>query len=172
MDDFIAVVSYPKIKASDYKWIDEYRKAHDYTYDLIDLHLSFVFPVFDFDEKEFIEEIKLQSKGSSCIDFRVKCAIRNNDLTSDYWHVLLAPDRGFSEVVKLHDKLYSGILKELERLDLDFIPHMGIANSKDPKECKRMMDEINARNIDVEGRIEQLEVVRFGGGEIGTVEVI
>jgi hypothetical protein len=91
------------------------------------------------------------------------CAIRNNDLTSDYWHVLLVPDKGFSEILKLHDKLYSGKFRELERLDLDFIPHMGIANSKDPKECKRMMDEINARNNDVEGRIELLGVVRFGG---------
>lgn len=134
MDDFLAVVSYPKIKPSDYEWINEYRKKNDYTYDLIDLHWSFVFPVFDYDEKEFIGEVKLQAKDFKAIDFQVKCAIRNNDLTSDYWHVLLAPDKGFSDIVKLHDKLYSGKLKDLERLDLDFIPHMGIANSKDPLE--------------------------------------
>jgi predicted GIY-YIG superfamily endonuclease len=73
MDDFLAVVSYPKIKASDYKWINEYRKENDYTYDLIDLHWSFVFPVFDYDDKEFIGEVKLQAKEFKTIDFQVMC---------------------------------------------------------------------------------------------------
>ncbi len=172
MPDFLAVVSYPDFNEMGYPWIEEYRRLNDDFYPLLAPHFSFVFPVFDMDDTDFIEEIKTRAEGFGKIDYRIKCAIRNNDLTSDYWHVLLVPDEGFSKVVKLHDTLYAGKLKKYERLDLDFIPHVGIANSTDPKECKRMVDEVNGMDINIRGTINRLDIIQNKGHEISTIEVV
>jgi 2'-5' RNA ligase len=172
LPDFLALVNYPKISKTDFLWINNYRKQHDDFYDLIGAHFTFVFPVFDIEKDRFMNEVKKQAKGFKKIDFQIKCAVRNNDRTNDYWHVLLVPDKGFSDMVKLHGKLYSGLFRPIERLDLDFTPHVGIANSKDPKACKRMVEEVNAMNIDIRGRIDQLEIVQYRDKQISTVEIV
>ena len=168
-DDFLAVVHYPGFKEAGYLWIDAYRKQHDHYYHLIDEHFSLVFPVYDMEEAEFIEEVKTCAEGFAKFDYRIKCAIRSNDLTNEYWHVLLVPDEGFSEVVKLHSALYSGRLRKYERLDLDFIPHVGLANSTDPEACKRMLDEVNAMDFDIRGTIDRLDIIQCKDNKISTL---
>lgn len=170
--DFLAVVSYPGFEEMGYSWVEEYRKQHDDFYTLLAAHFSFVFPVFDMEERDFIEEIKTRAEGCNKFDYRIKCAIRNNDRTSDYWHVLLVPDEGFSEVVKLHSALYSGRLRKYERIDLDFIPHIGIANSTDPEECRRMVDGVNAMDFDIRGTINRLDIIQQEGKKISTIEEV
>jgi hypothetical protein len=49
---------------------------------------------------------------------------------------------------------------------------MGIANSKDPKECKRMVDEVNAMEIDIQGTIKQLDIVEHLDGVISSVGTV
>jgi len=170
MGDFLAVINYPKLNRQDYDWTNQYRKKNDVYYDLIDAHFTFVFPTYDFEPLDFIREIQKQAKGIQKIDFQIKCAIINNDRTNDYWHVLLVPDKGFSKIVKLHDKLYADLLFPTQRLDLDFIPHIAIGNSTDPKVCKRMVDEVNAMDIDISGTIDQLDIVQMKGNKISTLD--
>ena len=172
MNNFLAVGSYPRLNESDIRWIDEYRKKNDIYYELMDAHFSFVFPVYDIVAEDFMYEVKKQTTGCRKINFEIKCAIRNNDRTNEYWHVLLVPDTGFSDIVKLHDRLYSGLLKPIERLDLDFIPHIGIGNSTNPEECKKMVDEVNAMDINIRGTIEQIDIIQLKDGKIGTIGTI
>ena len=172
MEDFLAVANYPQLNQKDYNWINDYRKKNDYYYDLLDAHFSFVFPTYNFEPDNFIKEIKKQARGAHKIEFQIKCAIRNNDRTNDYWHVLLVPDKGFSEIVKLQGKLHSGLLFPTQRLDLDFIPHITIGNSKDPKECKKMVDEINSMDINICGILNQLEIIQLKDNKISTLDIV
>ncbi len=172
MNDFIAVVSYPKLKEKDMQWINTYRQENDVYHDFVETHFTLVFPLENFKASELINEIEMQSTGIKSIPFTIQCAIRNNDLTSEYWHVLLVPDNGFSEIYRFHDKLYSGALSEFERLDLDFIPHMGIANSKDPKKSKQMVGEINSMNICIEGVLDKLDIIENKMNVIQTVHQV
>ena len=172
MKDFLVVSSYPKLYKTDYNWIKNYRKVNDIYYELIDTHFTFVFPTYNFEPDDFIKEIKKQAKGFHKIEFQIKCTIMNNDRTNEYWHVLLVPDKGFSKIVKLHDKLYADLLAPTQRLDLDFIPHIAIGNSKDPKECKKMVDEINAKDINICGIIDHLDIVQLKDDKISTLDVI
>ena len=75
-------------------------------------------------------------------------------------------------MVKLHDKLYSGLLAPKQRLDLDFIPHMGIGNTKDPEECKKLVDEVNELNIHFPGEITTLDVLEYKNNQFKTLEQI
>ena len=175
MKNFLAVGSYPKLEQKDYNWIKNYRKENDIYYDLIDAHFTLVFPTFNIEITDFITEIKKQAKGLHTFDFQIKCAIMNNDRSDEfreYWHVFLTPDKGFSDIVKLHDKLYSGLLAPTQRLDLDFIPHIGIGNSTDPKECKRMVDDVNAKDINICGTIKSLDIIQYKNNKISTVEIL
>jgi hypothetical protein len=156
------VCAYPRLKESDYRIIQNFRKQHDELYySFAEPHFSFVFPIREIEKEEFIDEIIAKTQGSMKIDFEIKCATVNKDAVLDYYHLLLAPDKGFSDVVKLHDRLYSGIFFEYLRLDIDFIPHMGIANSKDKYKVKKWADEWNQKEFLIKGTIEKLSIVEL-----------
>ena len=172
MKDFLAVASYPQISSEDQQWIQTYRKDHDIYFDLIPPHFSLVFPTYGFQPESFIQEIRKQARDQPSIEFEIRCAIRNNDLTNDYWHVLLVPDQGFGQMVKLHNRLYQGLLSHTERLDIDFIPHLAIGNTKDPQECKAMVEGINAQDIDIKGVIHTIDVLAYKNQKLSTIQVI
>ena len=77
------------------------------------------------------------------------------------------PDEGYSRIVKLHDKL-----KDNLRLDLDFIPLIGIGNSQDRHKCKKMVDEWNKEEFELRGTISRLKIVRYENDVVTTIEEI
>jgi hypothetical protein len=82
------------------------------------------------------------------------------------------PDEGYGRIVKLHDKLYSDKLKDNLRLDLDFIPLIGIGNSQDRHKCKKMVDEWNKEEFELRGTISRLKIVRYENDVVTTIEEI
>lgn len=157
-----AVCAYPRLRNEDYKRIQAFRKENDELYySVAEPHFSFVFPIFKIDKEQFIKEVFTKSKGTKQIDFEIKCATINKDAFLDYFHLLLVPDKGYSDIVKLHDRLYSDILFEHLRLDIDFIPHLGIANSKDMYEVKNWVDSWNQKEFVISGTIDTLTIVDY-----------
>lgn len=156
------VLAYPKIKQSDFDLIQEYRKKNDELYySAVEPHFTIVFPIFDQKESDFLSEIERLSKKFSAFDFVLRCATINKDAFNEYYHTFLVPDEGFSKFIKIHDGLYSEKLKENHRLDLDFIPHIGIGNSLNKLECKKMVDEWNKNDFAIKGTVTTLTVVEF-----------
>ena len=111
---------------------------------IIDPHFTLVFPVADVPAKDLCREVRVHAGDIGSIAFEIKVATINRDLTGSYYHEFLVPDAGYSALVKLHDRLYSGLLAPYLRLDVDFIPHIGIGNSEDPLVAKRNVDALNA----------------------------
>lgn len=106
------------------------------------------------------------------INFAIRCSVINKDAFNDYWHVFLTPDEGNSEIIKLHDALYSGELSDNLLLEIPFIPHIGIGNSKDKWICKKLIDGLNEREIIIEGSITQLAIVSYVDNEVNTIKTI
>ena len=135
----LLAISYPELEESDFNWIQLYRKENDdLYYKVVDPHFTLIFPTTNIDEDQFIEEIKNKSKNVHQIEFEIRCATINKDAFSDYYYEFLVPDKGYSDIVKLHDKLYSGILSKCLRLDIDFIPHIGIGDSLESNITKKI----------------------------------
>lgn len=156
------VLAYPELSNEDWNRIQNYRKDHDALfYEVVQPHFTLVFPLTDLPEKVFIDEIKQLSASFKKIDFTLRCATINKDAFSDYYHTFLVPDEGYSKIVKLHDQLYRGKLKNHCRLDIDYIPHIGIGNSKDASVCKEMVDQWNSREFSITGKINQLTIVKY-----------
>jgi hypothetical protein len=141
-------------------------------FSVIDPHFTLVFPVSDFSKDRFIAEVKKEAVGVKKFDFELKVATINQDISHDYYHEFLVPDKGYSDVVKLHDKLYSGLLDKYLRLDIDFIPHSGIGNADAADEIKQRVDTINERGIAIEGVVDKLSVIEYSSDLVRSVESI
>ena len=163
----LIVVAYPRIASADFEWIQEYRRRNDPRYfQLIDPHFTLVFPVTDVPAEDFCREVRTRAADTDRITFEIKVATINRDLTGLYYHEFLVPDAGYAAIIKLHDRLYSGILAPHLRLDIDFIPHIGIGNADDPHIAKRHVDALNARGVQIAGTIDALDILEYDDGRI------
>ena len=160
------IIAYPNLNEEDYRMIQEFRKQNDFYYSIVEPHFTIVFPVSDIEKDLFIDEAITNSKNIKAFDFEIRCATVNRDSFSDFYHLLLVPDKGYSDIVKLHDKCYSGILSKDLRLDIDFIPHIGIANSKDTYTVKKWADEWNSKNFTFSGSVNSLIVIDYTGNVV------
>ncbi len=167
----LLVIAYPELKKKDHDWIQDLRNKYDVLYyDVVKPHFTFVFPVFTLKKKELISEIKEKSKGLKEIEFCLRSAVLNKDSFNDYWHVFLVPDEGFSNIIKIHDKFYSGKLKDELFLAIQFTPHLGVGNSTNANECKKLVDELNKKNFEIHGRIKNLTIVNYEDKKVEDIE--
>lgn len=169
----LLVINYPTISAKDFNWIQSIRQQHDELYlNVVEPHFTLVFPVFNLEQETFIQHVSQVTQDIPAFDFVLRCAVLGDDAFSDYVHVFLVPDEGYSSVVRLHDRLYTGVLKQELRLDIPFIPHIGLANSLDAQTCKRLVDELNAEPFEITGRVEILDVIWYEDDKVSTIAQI
>jgi hypothetical protein len=138
----------------------------------VEPHYTLVFPVVDFEVEPFGRHVRSHLHGQAAIPFELRCALVVKDALGEATHTFLVPDQGFSDLVKLHDRLYSGILAAHLRLDIPFIPHITVAASPDAAVCKRVADEINSQEIAIRGTISALDIVHFASQRVATVEEV
>ncbi|MCX6169842.1 MAG: 2'-5' RNA ligase family protein [Ignavibacteriales bacterium] len=169
----LLVLAYPHLEKKDYDWIQSFRSNYDERYyNLVEPHFTLVFPTLDIPEKQFISHIAKTAKKFKEFYFVLRCAQIVKDSFSDYTDLFLIPEEGYRIFVKFHDALYTGILEKELRLDIAFIPHIGIANNVDAGKCKKLADEINATNPEIFGSINKLHVISFDNSRIKTLKEI
>jgi 2'-5' RNA ligase len=162
------VIAYPKIAPADFGWLQSIRQKYDSQYQAIHPHFTFVFGT----EKELsplLTHVETISQEFNAFRFVMRCVMPVKDSFSSQTHLFLVPDEGFSQVVRLHDQLYSGLLAPDLRLDIPFIPHLTIANFSGLSECKQVCDEINQTPFTLEGSIESLDVIESQAKSVRTL---
>jgi 2'-5' RNA ligase len=82
------------------------------------------------------------------------------------------PDEGHSQLIDLHDRLYTGLLSLELRLDIPYTPHITIAMNDSAQHCQSLADSLNAREIAIHGTIDALQVVGFESHVITPIERI
>lgn len=169
----LLVLAYPQIEKKDYNWIQKFRAKYDERYfNVAEPHFTMVFPATNVSEEELIAHVQKVSKNIKEFFFVLRCAQIVKDSFSNYTDVFLIPEEGYRIFVKLHDALYSGILEDELRLDIPFIPHLGVANSLEAKKCKALADELNSKSIEIVGAINKLDVVSYEGDTVTTLKEI
>ena len=113
----IAVVFYPRL---DDPRLRDFRRSYDPTADLIEPHLTLVFPVPGSPEA-LSEHVRKVVTHVEPFDLHIAGLKK----TWDHW-MYLAIREGSEVVVALHEELYGTSLAEHRRLDLTFEPHIGI----------------------------------------------
>jgi len=166
------VVAYPELNPADYEWIQSFRRDHNSLYTVIAPHFTIVFAVSDMPAVDFIAEIKKQAQHATAIRFSMRVAVINKDAFSNNFDAFLVPDEGFSQVVKLHDTLYSDKLAPHHRLDISYIPHISIANSPDAQAIKKIVDHCNEKEFAINGLISSLDIINYENRTVTTIEKI
>lgn len=169
----LLVIAYPELEKKDFDWIQSVRKEHDERYyKVLDPHFTIVFPVFNFNSKSFINHIENASRKFKKFYFVLRCAQIIKDTFSNYTDVFLIPEEGYRLFVILHDALYTGPLAKELRLDIPFIPHIGIAGYADTGKCKNLTDKLNSKNIEIVGAINKLNIVTYVNDTVTTLHEI
>ena len=167
------VIAYPKLNKEDYKFIQEYRSENDPLYfNVVEPHFTLVFPFDNLTENEFVDEIESLLKDQGGFNFTLRSSVVNQDFSKEFYHEFLVPDEGFSNFIKLHDKLYSNKLKSSLLLDVDFIPHIGIGNNKESSICKNRVDKLNNQDLKIKGTIDSISIVKYENNKVDTVKEI
>ena len=165
------VLGFPSISESNFNWIQSYREENDKLFcNVVNPHFTFVFPINDTNEKQFVDEIHLQTENCSIIDFEISKAIITKDALSDYYHEFLIPDKGYTKIVELHDKLYANKLVKYLRHDIDYIPHIGIGKSKDPNTSTERIKSLRIPIIN--GKIEELTIAKYENNTVSQIASI
>ena len=165
------ILAYPKLSEADYKRIQSIRSKHDDRYyGIVEPHFTIVFPVFNYNVSLLSEHVKNLSSGVEPIEFTLRCTTIVKDSFSEYTDVFLVPDEGNSELIKLHDRMYTGLLRDELRLDIPFIPHIGIGASRDPVKAKNISDSINSEEICIKGIIDELVLVEYEYPKLYTID--
>jgi len=160
----LLALCYPKSRAEDQRFIDRVRLRHDHAYrEVVRPHFTMVFQVRDLIESTFSAHVAHVAETSAPIRFVCRYAMVHNDVSSDDYYVFLVPDQGFSELALLHDALYTEVLAPRLRLDVPYVPHIGVATLKDPHRCKELADELNGQGLSIDGSVEEISVVKYNG---------
>lgn len=166
----LLVLAYPTIDKKDLNWIQSIRREYDERYyKIVNPHFTIVFPVENCEYNPFKEHIEKVTKKFGTFFFVLRCAQIVKDPFSDFTDVFLIPEEGYRLFVKLHDALYSGILEKELRLDIPFIPHLGIGNSLDPLKCKNLANKLNSKKIEIVGAINKLDIVSYENNVVKTL---
>lgn len=167
------VVAYPKLEQTDFNWIQTYREQNDSRYfSVIKPHFTLVFAIHDMSKEDFVNEVKNRIAGTKPFDFEIKVATINQNDDSKYYHEFLVPDTGYSNIVKIHDKLYTDLFARHLRYDIDFIPHIGIGNSDEVQLSKQRIDELNARGLFIAGTVDSIDIIEFTDGKVIPIETL
>ena len=163
-----ALVFYPTV---DRVLIDDIRRRHDPTVDVIEPHVTVLFPVPDrIGEEDLVAHIDGALRGHTPFEVRLGGFHRS----PDHW-LLLILQKGNRAAKKLYSALYTGLLAEFRRDDLEFIPHLGLGlflkkgatyNWNEPRtsdidleSCQTVQREVEARGAGWNSVVDTLHLV-------------
>lgn len=119
---YYGLVYYPSFEPGLVRQIRQIRAKYDPTVDLIEPHLTVMFPVPEsVGEHMLIDHIQGVLQQWKPFPIHV-CRTQKS---WDHW-LLLTLQEGNAEVIKLYGEIYTGILAEYRRDDLEFIPHIAL----------------------------------------------
>lgn len=162
---------YPKLTSEDRRFIDEYRNEYDIPFrDVVAPHFTMVFGCAEVSESVYREHVHGVAQSQGVIRFTCRYAMPANDDSNNNYYVFLVPDEGYSELSKLHDQLYRGVLAPYLRLDIPYVPHIGIATIPDAPQIKALCDGLNSSGVIVSGEIDTISVCSYDGSKITDLE--
>lgn len=148
-------LAYPRLAEADAQLIDGFRREHDRKYvDVVGAHWTMIFPgsTDRIAQADLSNHIQGVAQCSNTLDFTCRYALVHNDHESDDYYIFLVPDEGFSRISLLHDRLYSGLMHPRLRLDIPYVPHIGIATSKDREALHELATKWNRGSHVIAGR--------------------
>jgi len=165
---YYALVYFPNIDTSH---INQFRRKYDPTVDLIEPHITILFPVLDtVSGKSMVEHINNVLETWS--PFQIH--IHGFHKSWDHW-LFLTLEEGGINIIRLNREIYSGILAPYRRDDIKYIPHIGLGlfvkngadyNLKNPQQLEfdevkyeAALKEVKTLGLDFKCTLDKLQLV-------------
>ena len=84
-------------------------------------------------------------------------------------YVSLIPTDDFNEILRLHDRLYSGLLEQYLRKDLPYKPHLTVGRFEMRADAARLVEELSNNEIDIMAKVTELTVAHLSAGELTVI---
>jgi 2'-5' RNA ligase len=149
-----ALVHYPKL---DSRLIDQLRQKYDPQFGLIDPHITVMFPVRDsIDGHNLVSHLENVLSDCRPFSFRLQGLQRSWDEC-----LFLLVREGSSEIVRLHNRIYRGILADYKNSEVKFIPHLTLgAFDKDAERYAQALSAAKALALDYRCVLNRLDLVK------------
>ena len=159
----LTVIARPRLKPADAAWIAALRGRHGARLPASDIgaHVTLAFPTEVTDATTATGHLAVVAGDTAPFALAFRCTLAVLDTVSGDTFVYLVPDEGFSGLVRLHDRLYSGPFADALRLDLPYIPHVTLARIAEAKLARALADDLNGQEPEIHARIETLELLRL-----------
>jgi 2'-5' RNA ligase len=119
---YFALIFYPQLDPELMESIEKIRRKYDPTVELSKLHITVLFPVPDaVGEEKLVNHI--EQVLTDWEPFGV--SLGGFHRSHDHW-LFLNVVEGEAELKALYRELYTGILEEYRRDDIEFVPHVGL----------------------------------------------
>lgn len=162
---FLAIV-YPDISQRDFDWIQNIRKEHDpHYFNVVKPHVTLIFGTNKLSLNAFTKHIKSKLATTSSFEITFDSVRLVEDDSRSFFHVFLVPSKGFDEINKMHDLLYRDDLESELRMDIPFVPHLGIGTG-DKLQMTQLVNNLKNQNLSIEGRIHKVSIVEYDGSEV------
>lgn len=166
-------LAYPDIDQSDYDWIQGVRKNHDKRYfNVVEPHFTLVFSTDKLSLNDFTQHVKEKIEGFQAFEISLDSAKVVEDDSKEFFHEFLIPSKGFDVINRIHDKLYTGVLETELRLDIPFIPHVGIGTSNEQQEADKVVSMVMQEQRPIIGAISKITIVEFDGKKVTDLQTI
>jgi len=162
------VIAYLDISVSDYELIQEIRKHYDNQYNIVDQHFTIVFPTSKLEESDFIRHTKQHLEDVAQIKFILDKAIVKENTFTGHFQVHLVSTEKILGIVDLHDKLYTEELTSELKTDIEYVPHITIADSTDKTEMEILAAKFKGKTIS--GSLDAITVGSFDGSKVVNIQ--
>jgi 2'-5' RNA ligase len=150
-----ALIHYPAV---DIVSINQLRRKYDPQVDLIEPHITIVFPV-----PGSVGEPRLVSHMEQVLRAWKPFPIHLQGLQQSWDNYLfLLIQEGKTDVIRLHDELYTGILAAYRREVVPFVPHVTLgAFPEDEDRCLQALEEAEGLKLDYQSIVDRLHLVKI-----------
>lgn len=139
--------------------INEIRQKFDPLYNLVKPHITLVFPFKSaMSDAELSQRLEKCLKETTCFPLRLQGISRQEDCYGNY--IFLNVDRGYQEIVKMHNALYSDIFGKCP--NQPYIPHMTIGNLDSVEKMESAYNCIKKIDICLETIVDKVSVELIG----------
>jgi 2'-5' RNA ligase len=161
------IVARPLFGKAELEWLTRLRATHAHTPGPPEFTLAF--PGAAEVPEDVVGHVAAVGAATPRIHFVLRSAVIVPEAGAGTWHVFLVPEEGFGAIIRLHDRLHVGPLAGFLRPEQPYIPHLTVVTVGDFERARHTKAQLNARDLAVSGRIDEIELRRRDGDTVRRV---
>jgi 2'-5' RNA ligase len=150
-----AVVHYPSL---DTQRINQFRRRYDPQVDLIEPHITLMFPVPEsIGEKKLVNHLESVLRGQQPFPIHLQGLQRSRD---DYLFLMI--QEGRTDIIGLHNEIYTGVLANRIKGELPYVPHLTLGVfAKNANEYPEALEAAKRLDLDYRCVLDKIHLLKI-----------